>query len=293
MFMTKNRWLMTLVAITIIVTLTVYAGRKPSESESTSVVPTRSVTNASDQQVLSMREVHQLAKQAREHLGNTLNDYTARFVKQVMDDNGVLSPKTEMTIKVQSRFRNDSDDAPMRVYLRFDAPEAYAGREVIWCEDLHDGMMAVHEVGLLFSLKTLWLDPNGVLAMQGERYPINEIGFARLAELMVELSERNLETPGIQTTSTSGHPFDGRKTDLIRIEKDTPSDEPHDFRTAEVVFDPVSRLILSFRSFGWPDQEGAEPPLLEAYAYHDVQLNLGLTDADFETSNPKYNFPSF
>ncbi len=84
-----------------------------------------------------------------------------------------------MMIKVQTRLRGDTEDAPLRVYLRFLSPEAINGREVLWVEDLNDGKMAVHEVGLLFSLKTLWLDPNGVIAMQGQRYPITQIGLVR------------------------------------------------------------------------------------------------------------------
>jgi hypothetical protein len=52
-------------------------------------------------------------------------------------------------------------------------------------------------------------------------------------------------------------------------------------------------LVLMFRSFGWPEKEGDEIPLLESYTYHDVEINVGLTDEDFDPDNPKYNFPTF
>ena len=32
-------------------------------------------------------------------------------------------------------------------------------------------------------------------------------------------------------------------------------------------------------------------PLLESYSYLDLKTNVGLTDADFDTKNPEYNFP--
>ena len=31
--------------------------------------------------------------------------------------------------------------------------------------------------------------------------------------------------------------------------------------------------------------------LLEEYTYVDVQLNVGLIDADFDPDNPRYDFP--
>ena len=62
---------------------------------------------------------------------------------------------------------------------------------------------------------------------------------------------------------------------------------------AEVVIDRKRSLLLMYRSFGWPENEGEDPPLLESYAYHDVVLNVGLTDEDFSPDNPDYKYPAF
>lgn len=241
---------------------------------------------------LSMKEVLQMARAARRHLAHSLNDYTARFVKQEVGTNGVLGPETEMRIKVQTRLRGNSENAPMRVYLRFTAPESVNGREVLWGEDLYDGKMAVREAGLLLSLKTFWLDPKGIIAMQGQRYPISEIGLVRLVEQLIERGEKDQDNPDVRVSLTENHRFDELDTQLIRVHRSRPSGQSDDFSLAEIIIDPERQLVLSFRSFGWPAKAGEPAPLLESYRYHNVKTNVGLSDADFDVRNPSYNFPA-
>ena len=196
-------------------------------------------------------------------------------------------------MKVQTVLRGDTEEAPMRVYLNFKSPEKIKGREVIWAADLNDGKMAVHEVGLLLSLKTLWLDPEGVLAMQGQRYPISEIGLVRLTEKLIERGEKDRDNPHITVKRMPDESYEGVETELIQVHRAKPSGTEEDFSLAEIIFDPGRQLILSYRSFGWPEQAGGEPPLLESYTYLDVKTNVGLTEKDFDPTNPEYSFPSF
>ena len=153
--------------------------------------------------------------------------------------------------------------------------------------------MAVHEVGLLFSLKTLWLDPTGIIAMQGQRYPITQIGLVRLVEQLIERGEQDRNNPDVHVTLTENHQYDNLATQLIRVRHDRPSGQPDDYSLAEIVIDPKRQLVLSYRSLGWPAQPGDPPPVLESYAYYEVKTNVGLTDADFDVKNPEYQFPTF
>lgn len=246
-------------------------------------------------QTMTMAEVLDLAVAARKNMSETLDDYTATFIKQEVDTAGNLGGLSQIFMKVQTRLRGDSEQAPMRVYLRFDAPENVKGREVIWAEDLHEGKMAVHEVGLLLSLKTLWLDPEGMLAMQGQRYPISEIGMVKLTEKLIERGEKDRNNPDISVQMIPDESFaeEGIDAQLIQVTRAKPSDSPDDFSLAEIVFDPKRQLILRYRSFGWPEQEGDELPLLESYTYRSVNINVGLTEEDFDPTNPEYNFPTF
>ncbi len=238
----------------------------------------------------SIEEVLQLARGALATMSTTCDDYTARFVKQELSSSGTLSEFSEIQLKVQTRLRNETDDAPKRVYLRFTKPANVDGREVIWAEDLHDAKMVVHEAGLL-GLVTLRLDPDGLLAMQGQRYPISEIGITRLVEKLIERGEVDRDNPEIDVTIKSGYPFDNVDAQLIQIRRERPGQSEDDFSLAEITFDPNRMLILSYRSFGWPEKPGQTPPLQESYAYHDLAVNVGLTEADFDPANPDYQFP--
>ncbi|TWU57578.1 DUF1571 domain-containing protein [Rubripirellula reticaptiva] len=238
-------------------------------------------------------DVLKMASDALLAMETNLDDYTARFVKQERDASGVLGEPAEISIRAQTRFGGDENQSPRRIYLRFESPASLQGREVIWAEDLYDGKMAVHEVGMILGLKTIWLDPTGMIAMQGQRYPISEIGLVKLVEKLIERGEQDRNNPNVEVAIKDGHLFDEVDCQLIQVRRREPSDSEDDFSVAEIVVDPQRQLILSYRSFGWPEQLGDEPPLLESYAYHDLKTNVGLTETDFDTKNSNYGFPLF
>ena len=260
--------------------------------DATTVAPNRvEAPDAVGDDPTTMADVIQMAKEARAHCATELNDYTATFTKQEANSDGELGEETIINLKVQTRLRNESDDAPMRVYLKFVSPESNAGREVLWAEDLNDGSMAVHETAMFLNLTTIWLDPNGMVAMQGQKHPISEIGLVRLVEKLIERAEEDIDNPDVTITVSEGHEIDGIKAKLIQVRRAKPNaDDEDDYSLAEVSIDPERQLILQYRSFGWPQGDGA-PPLLESYTYTKIKTNVGLTDEDFNHENPAYGFP--
>ena len=299
--MKKRRWwlLLPLVCVGTVAAMTLRNGPDVKQD----IAPTETLIpgpdaggEASPTRLSSMEEVISLAREALESMESSLDDYSARFVKQEIDSSGKLNERTEMDVKIQPRLRNDSNDAPMRIYLKFRSPESTAGREVIWGADLYDGKMAVHETTMLLSWKTVWLDPTGMLAMAGQRFPSYEIGLTRLVEKLIERGLRDVDNPDVTVTVTRDYEFDGRSCELIQATRSKPGGGEDDFALAEVIYDPQRLLILSYQSFGWPDAaedniDTSELPLLESYQYRDLQTNVGLTDQDFEVTNPGYGFP--
>ncbi|MCO8125314.1 DUF1571 domain-containing protein [Stieleria sp. TO1_6] len=263
----------------------------PTDTAATTANDSESDSQTPRTRPSSIAEVLDLASAALKSSESSLNDYTARFAKQERDASGNLTEKTEMNIKIQTRTRNESNDAPMRIYLNFSAPQSTAGREVIWGRDLYDGKMAVHETSMLLSWKTVWLDPTGMLAMAGQRYPIWEIGLVRLIEKLIERGQRDLDNPDVTVTITRDHEFDGRQCELIQAVRSQPGGGEDDFSLAEIVYDPERLLILSYQSFGWPSEGEEEVPLLESYQYRDLKTNVGLTEADFDVVNEAYGYP--
>ena len=271
-----------------------WRGQNAGTIDATNVGPnTVEQQEESKTRAVTMGEVLELAQDARDHSATNLNDYTATFVKQEVEANGKLGPESSIEMRVQTRLRNETDDAPMRVYLHFTGPESVNGREIIWGEDLYDGQMAVHEVGMMMGWKTWWLDPNGIVAMQGQRYPISEIGLVKLVEKLIERGEKDRNNPDVTATLTKDHSIDGVEAQLIQVRRAKPSgDEDEDFSMAEISIDPKRKLILQYRSFGWPAEEGDEElPLQESYTYRDIKTNIGLKDIDFDVTNPAYKFP--
>ncbi|MEL6108748.1 MAG: DUF1571 domain-containing protein [Planctomycetota bacterium] len=295
----RKSWRRWVLAVVPIAGVGLYLGTRPGpvEQEAAPVVididqVDRDSAETPITRASSITEVLDLASRSREAMATRLHDYTARFIQQEQDSSGKLGEVFEYQIKIQTRMRNESLDAPKRIYMNFVRPEANAGREVIWGKDLYKGKMAVHEASLPFSLTTVWLDPTGMLAMAGQKYPIYEMGLVRLVEQLIERGERDRDNPETKVTVTRDHEFDGRLCELIQVVHARPSDEEDDFALAEIVYDPEQLLILSYRSFDWVDGKLSEtPPLIESYQYLDLKTNVGLSDEDFDVKNEEYSFP--
>ena len=237
-----------------------------------------------------MSEMLTIAEDALKATIENVDDYTARMIKQEQDREGVLQPQSESFIKVVTRHPGGKLGGPMRVYMRFDSPAAVKGREVIWVENENDGKLLVREAGLIGRMMTVPLAPDSQLVMRGQRYPITELGLTRLLEKLIERGGGDRDDPSVIVTKTDGYVFDDRELTHLRIERKTPSGRTDDFSLAELVLDRENGVVVSFRSFGWPQSETEPAPLIESYEYHDLKLNVGLSDEDFSTSNPEYTF---
>ena len=238
----------------------------------------------------TMSDVIELAVASRKKMSESLHNYTARFVKQEADDNGVVGEEGEIFMKVQTRLGNENDDGAMRVYLRFERPGNVKGREVIWGEDIYGGRMQVKEAGML-GMMTLSLDPTGPIAMMGQRYPISEIGLVRLTEKLIERGQKDVDDPNVTVMISKNQTIGDLTVDLIQVKRAKPSNVEDDFSLAEIAFDPKEMLIVRYRSFGWPADGDEELPLQESYTYFDVKANTNLSDKDFDTTNSEYSFP--
>jgi hypothetical protein len=248
-----------------------------------------------DNEVLdsSIAEVLQIAEDSLSRLRHEVDDYTATLVKQE-SIGSVIGEPNEMLVKVQCKHRGGSVDEsqPMRVYLRFVQPANIAGREVIWCEDLHDGKLVAHEAGLMGML-TVRLDPNGMIAMRGQKYPISDIGLTNLLKKLIQRGQQDLENPNVSVTITKNIEIDGLKCDLIQVRRSQPSGKPDDFSLAEICLDRTRNLPIRYTAYGWPINGQAadtKMPLLESYTYLNIRTNVGLTELDFDPTNPEYQF---
>ena len=261
-----------------------------SIGQNNSIDPGESNESESGPRQVSLTEMLDIAQEALNATIANVDDYTARMIKHEQDRSGVLQPRSEAFIKVVTRHAGGNTGGPMKVYMRFDSPGDIQGREVIWVEDKNDGKLQIREAGMIGLMMTVSLEPTSMLAMRGQRYPITELGITRLLEKLIERGGEDVDDLGVVVVQKEGHVFDGRELTLLQIKRSRPSGREDDFSSAELVLDREKNVVVSFRSFGWPTESNPEPRLIESYEYHDLKLNVGLNDADFDTTNPDYTF---
>ena len=64
--------------------------------------------------------------------------------------------------------------------------------------------------------------------------------------------------------------------------------------TTKVFIDKQEMLPVRYEEYGYPtDPRQKTGPLIESCTYIDLHFNTGLTDIDFSSRNPLYNFSRF
>jgi hypothetical protein len=220
-----------------------------------------------------------------------LVDYTATIVKRERI-NGVLGEYEYCYGKIRNRkVEGDKITVPLSVYLKFLKPKATEGREVIWVEQKNNGKMRAHEGGLKGKfLPSVWLDPNGPLAMNGQLHPITDIGIENLITKLIERGEAERKHTECEVQFIKGAKLNGRLCTVLNVRH--PVQRPHfEFHLAQIFIDDEINLPIRYAAYHWPtDANDKTGPVLEEYTYLDLKLNQNLTDADFDPENPEYNF---
>jgi hypothetical protein len=247
--------------------------------------------------------VLELARDALEQHTRVHRDYTATLVKRERI-NGVLQPESKMEMKL--RYNPPAEDAlsnggflprEVSVYLKTIEPKSQAGREVIWVQGANGNKLFAHEAGLL-GLVTVQLAPTSRLAMIGNRYPITEIGLHKLLEKLIERGVKDRAIGPAIVKQTSQTKVGDITCSLIEVIHEQPFEfvggkrVEFEFYMARIYFDDARLVPIKYASFTWPKRPGDEPELEEEYIYENLQLNVGLSDEDFDTKNPRYQFPN-
>jgi hypothetical protein len=175
---------------------------------------------------------------------------------------------------------------PRSVYLRWLAGPK-TGQEVLWVDGRNDGKLQAHRA--TFPTLTVSLDPNGWLAMQETRNPIRATGLDYIMSMVANDVARTRATPSARYTV--------RGLGVRRVyDADSACFEAEvDRRTLPSAYALKTMLCLRTdlhvpnRVQIWDEEDGALR-LIGDYGYEQMKLNVGLTDRDFDASNPEYTF---
>lgn len=271
----------------LIVAACYYFWPSPEDPEEVTKPPQPSTPPLSETTPTSttLEDVIEIAEEILANLNEEVADYSGTLLTRERHS-GKLGDEQRMQFKI----RNRSTSHGTSVYLKFEAPDAAKGREVIWQQDQNDGDILVHEGGLKKLIGTLKLAPEGMLAMQGQKYPITEIGMVRLTEKLIEKGRKEASIGQAVVEVFEEQLVGDRSCTLYQVTN--PSDNGRsDFHIARIFVDSERQIPLRYAAWMWPADGETSPTLEEEYTYLDVSCNVGLTDDDFDSKNPEYDYP--
>lgn len=216
------------------------------------------------------------ARQRLATMEKDIQDYSFTMVKRERVGGQLLDHEA-----IYTKIRHN----PFSVYMYFLTPAAKKGQQVVYIDGRNNGNLIAQPVGLAGKLGPYHLPINGMLAMQGQRYPITEIGFVNLTRRLIEAGTDGETTDGVTVKHYDNVKvkagFDPRITRLTEVIH--PVKRPQDkYHIARIYIDKERNIPIRFESYDFPKTPGGTPELLEEYTYADVKLNNGFTDADFQ-----------
>jgi outer membrane lipoprotein-sorting protein len=206
----------------------------------------------------------------------SIQDYTAHFVKRER-----IKDKLRDTEDIRLKFRE-----PGKIYMQWVGPYV-PGREILFVKGRDEDRALIHEPKFPSSLITILTPPDSPLVLQQSRHPITDVGLGRLIELLAAHIHRALTRGELATREIAAVGRSSPAKAERRLELMTPKTATgYIAHRAVVAIDLATRLPVAVELFGASDE------LLASYTYKDLVVNPGLTDHDFDPTNPHYSFPA-
>ena len=227
-----------------------------------------------------------VARDGLERIRQNINDYSCTLVKQERIK-GELMPTEHIYAEIRNeKVKNGVIVQKFAVYLKFQQPENMTGRQVIFVKGANNGKIVGQEAkGVRALAGAVWLKPDGLLAMQGQRYPITDIGIENLIVKLIERAnqDKKNDPKGVFTAVRfiEGAKINGRRCTVLEVKHE--QKKPwFDFNIARVFIDDELQVPVRYAAYTWPTQPGGKPVLEEAYTHLNIKTNVGLTDEDFK-----------
>jgi hypothetical protein len=155
------------------------------------------------------------------------------------------------------------------------------GFETLYCQNKYDGKLIVHPNGI-WSFLCLALDPKGPRARKNNRHTVDEAGIG----FILETTRANYLKAKDDTECTFMLMADTmvQNGSWYHLRALFPKNKGYYGNRSDLYFSKTTALPEKVIIYGWDDS------LVESYYFHDMNINPGLTEKDFETTNKEYGF---
>ena len=217
-----------------------------------------------------------VAQEGLASIDASVQDYSAMLYKHERID-GELQEDEVAYIKVRHN--------PFSVWMYFLKP--HKGRECLYNANTDGtvGKLMARDCGWRSKFGVVELDPEGRMAMKGQKYPIFKLGVRNLTSELIDVATNDVQFAECEVRTTPSK-INGRAVTLIEVTHPVPR-QNFRFHKAQVFIDNELRVPIRYAAYLWPENPGDPPPLEEAYTYLNVKVNNGFTDADFDRENPE------
>jgi len=195
---------------------------------------------------------------------------------------GVLGDHEAMFMKV----RRD----PFSVYVHTLGPKQPRGQEAIYVAGRNNGKVLAHVTGFRHKLiGTVTLAPDSAEIMEGNRYSLTSAGPWNMLDKVMNMYHGEMRDGDSDVQIYAGAKVDGQPCTCVQVSH--AAKRPNfPFQMTRIFYDERTSLPIRWEAYDWPTKQGQAPQLAEEYTYRNLQVNVGLTDADFDVNNAKYGY---
>ena len=209
---------------------------------------------------------------------NALKDYEGTLTKRELIGNTVTTQMMQIRVR----------EKPFAVYLKFAAPNE--GREVLYDSSQDPAKLLAHEgSGPRALVGTLALPLNDPQVLAEARHPVSELGLRQMVQLVIAQWELESKYGEVDVKYYPDAKMGRIECEALEVTHPRPRRQ-FPYHQSRLFIEKATGLPLRVQNYGFPQQAGVEPPLVEDYAYTGLKTNLGLKPLDFSRTNPAYRF---
>jgi hypothetical protein len=218
-----------------------------------------------------------VARDGLKKIDAEVRDYSAMLYKQERID-GVLHGQEVAYIKVRHQ--------PFAVYMFFLSP--HKGRECLYnvALDGGKGKLVAMDCGWKRRFGAMEIDPEGRLAMNGQKYPIMKLGIRMLTQELIDVATNDVQFGECDVT-TKASKINGRPVTMIEVIHPVRRPDTFRFHKAQVFIDNELHVPIRYAAYMWPEIPGGTPPLEESYTYINLVVNNNFPAGTFDKENPE------